>query len=233
MPYIAKPDDAGWGKDNDYLILAVRARSLPGMVCGVHGVWATTGLNYPTVDIALIDSQIGRLPVNPISVDDYRALVAQLEPIIGPERLLNPGVNLGPLRGTARGLLGDFAWINSWTMLVRSSTYQELLSSRFPIQGAQASISFEDGPTEPLVELEAICKVTLAEPQHRELCTICGRPSFVKPKTMVLDAASYDNARPLQRIVEMPTYIVINDDLGEFIRMKGFSNITLTRIEIN
>jgi len=232
MPYIAEPDDAGWGKDNEYLISAVHSRGLPGVICRVHGVWATTGLNYPTVDIALIDSRIGRLPTNPVSVDDYRALAAQIEPVIGPERPLSPGANLGPLLGTAQGLFGDFAWVNRWTMLVRCATYQELLSSGFFVEGAEARISFKDGPTEPLMELEVLCKVTLANLQPREICSICGRPSFVKPKTMVIEAASYDGAQPLQRIVEMPTYIVINDDLGEFIRTRGFSNITLTQIEL-
>ena len=232
MPYVAMPDDAGWGKDNEYLISAAHARMLPGLVCGVHGVWATTGLNYPTVDIELIDSRIGRLPADPISVDDYRALVARITPITGPERPLGPGANLGPLVGTARGLLGDFAWVNPWTMLVRSSTCQELVSSGFLVQGAEARISFEDGPTEPLIELEALCKLTLANLQHRDLCSICGRLSFVKPKTMVIEAASYDSAKPLHRIVELPTYIVVNDDLAEFIRTRNFSNITLTQIEL-
>jgi len=82
------------------------------------------------------------------------------------------------------------------------------------------------------MELEAACRLTLANLQHREICSICGRPSFVKPKTMVIEAASYDSAKPLQRIVEMPTYIVVNDDLAEFIRTRDFSNITLTRIEL-
>jgi len=232
MPYMAMPDDAGWGKDNEYLISAVHVRKLPGVICSVHGVWATTGLNYPTVDIELIDSRIGRLPASPISVDDFRALVARIEPITGPKRPLSPGANLGPLLGTARGLLGDFAWVNPWTMLVRSSTCQELVSSGFFVQGAEARMSFEDGPTEPLMELEAPCKLTLANLQHREICSICGRLSFVKQKTMVIEAASYDSATPLQRIAEMPTCIVVNDDLAEFIRTRGFSNITLTRIAL-
>jgi len=180
----------------------------------------------------MIDSRVGRLPTNPISIDDDRTLAAQIEPIIGPERPLRPGANLGPLLGTARGLLGDFAWGNPWTTLVRSSTHQELLSSGFFVEGAEARISFNNGLTEPLIEIEALCKVTLANLQHREICSICGRPSFVKQKTMVIDAASYDSAQPLQRIVEMPTCIVINDDLGEFIRLRGFSNITLTQIKL-
>src|SRR6516162_5695660 len=111
MPYIAAPDDSGWGKNNDYLISAVHARSLPGVICEVHGAWATIGLNYPTVDIALIDSRVGTLPANPVSVDDYRDLAAQIEPITGPERPLAPGARLGPLLGTAQGMLGDFAWV--------------------------------------------------------------------------------------------------------------------------
>ena len=82
------------------------------------------------------------------------------------------------------------------------------------------------------MELEALCKLTLANLQHREICSICGRLSFVKPKTMVIEAASYDSATPLQRIAEMPTRLVVNDDLAEFIRTRGFSNITLSRIEL-
>jgi hypothetical protein len=49
---------------------------------------------------------------------------------------------------------------------------------------------------------------------------------------MVLEAATYDSARPLQRIAEMPTCIVVNDDLAAFIRTRGFSNINLTQIDV-
>lgn len=241
MPYVAKPDDSGWGKEHDYIIDAVHARGLPGVICPLEGAWAITGINYPTVDVALIDSRVGELPVHPIPIEDYRDLVVKIEPITGPERPLRPGTNFGPLRGTMRGLLGDFAWVTSWTMLVRRSAYQELLSAGFSLDGAEAKISavfapaceFEDGSTEPLVELEARCKVALANLPSRELCPGCGRLPLTKPKGIVLEAASYDSALPLQRIVEMPTYLVVNDELGEFIRSRGFSNITLSEIELN
>jgi uncharacterized double-CXXCG motif protein len=232
MPYIASPDDAGWGKDNDYLIPAAHARALPGVIYPVEGRWATTGLQYPAVDIEMLDARVGRLPADPISLDDYRALVAQIEPITGPERLLEPGANFGPLLGTAKGLLGDFAWVNTWTMLVRNSTYQELLASGFRVQGAEARIRFKDGPRELLIELKARPKVKLANFQPPDGCWICGRSSYVRPKRMVLEATSYDSAEPVQRIVEMPTAIVISDGLGELIRARGFSNVTLTPIEL-
>jgi hypothetical protein len=32
MPYLAEPDDKGWGKEQDYLIDAVHARGLPGVI---------------------------------------------------------------------------------------------------------------------------------------------------------------------------------------------------------
>ena len=57
--------------------------------------------------------------------------------------------------------------------------------------------------------------------------------AITKPKRIVLETAYYDRALPLQRIVEMPTYLVVNDDLGEFIRSRGFSNVTLTEIELH
>jgi len=232
MPYLAKPDENGWGKEHDYLISAVHARRLPGVNCPLEGAWATTGINYPTLDVALIDSRVGELPAHPIPIEDYKALVARIEPIAGPERPLRPGANLGPLRGTARGLVGDFAWVNPWTMLVRSSTYQELLSSGFSLDGAEARIDFDNGSTEPVIELEACGKVALANLPSREVCPVCGRLPITKPKRMVLEAASYDSALPLQRIVELPTFFVVNDDLGEFIRARGFSNVTLTKIEL-
>ena len=108
MPYLAEPDDNGWGKEHDYLIDAVHTRRLPGVICPLEGPWTTIGLQYPTVDIELIESRVGRLPAAPISVDDYRALVAQIEPITGQERPLGPGAQFGPLLGMARGSLGDF-----------------------------------------------------------------------------------------------------------------------------
>jgi len=232
MPYFAEPDDKGWGKEHDYLVNAAHARGLPGVICPVEGAWATTGFNYPTVDVTLIDSRVGEMPGHPIPIEDYKDLVAKIEPITGPERPLRPGANFGPLRGTARGLLGDFAWMNPWTMLVRSSTYQELLSSGFSLDGAEARIDFDIGSTKPLIELEARCKVALANLPSREVCPVCGRLPITKPKTMVLEAASYDSALPLLRIAEVPTYFVVNDGLGEFIRARGFSNVTLTKIEL-
>lgn len=240
MPYLAEPDDKGWGKEHEYLINAAHARGLPGVICPVEGRWATTGLQYPTLDIELMDSRIGRLPDDPISVDDYRALVAEIEPITGPERPLGPGAQFGPLIGTARGSLSDFAWLNPWTMLVRRSTYQELLSSGFSLNGGVAKISaefapdcgFDDGSTESLVELEARCKVALANLPSRDVCPACGRRPITRPKRMVLEAASYDGILPLQRIVEMPAYFVVNDALAAFIRGRGFSNIVLTEIEL-
>jgi len=240
MPYLAEPDDNGWGKEHDYLIDAVHTRRLPGVICPLEGPWTTIGLQYPTVDIELIESRVGRLPADPISVDDYRALVAQIEPITGQERPLGPGAQFGPLLGMARGSLGDFAWVNPWTILVRRSTYQELLSSGFPLNGSVAKIGaisapdcrFDDGSTEPLVELEARCNVVLANLRSRDVCPACGRLPITKPKRMVLEAASYNGALPLQRIVEMPTYFVVNDELGEFIRARGFGNVVLTEIEL-
>ena len=165
MPYFAEPDDKGWGKEHDYLINAAHARGLPGVICPLEGAWATTGINYPTVDVALIDSRVG----------DGEA---KLSFVFAP-----PG-------------------------------------------------EFEGGSTEPLVELEARCNAALANPPGREVCPVCGRLLITKPKAVILDAASYDMALPLQRIVEMPTYLVVNDDLGEFIRARGFTNIRLTKIEL-
>jgi len=49
---------------------------------------------------------------------------------------------------------------------------------------------------------------------------------------MVLEAASYNGALPLQRIVEVSTYFVVNDEPGEFIRARGFGNVVLTGIEL-
>lgn len=133
MPYVAKPDDKGWGKNNDYLISAAHARGLPGVICPLEGAWATTGISYPTVDVALLDSRVGELPAHPVSIEDYRALVARIEHITGPDRPLRPGANFGPLHGTARGSLGAFVWANNWTVLVRRSTLQELLSLGFSL----------------------------------------------------------------------------------------------------
>lgn len=119
MPSIARRDDAGWGKDNDCDIVATHARKLPGVICPVEqqgrcasrsfdeisnqhlisgGLASYWVLPHPS---ELVDLRVGTLPFGAISVDDYRALVAQSEPLTGPERLLRPSTNFGPLRGTA------------------------------------------------------------------------------------------------------------------------------------
>jgi hypothetical protein len=61
MPYLVEPDDKGWGKAHDDLIDAAHIRGLPGVICPLEGPWTTMGLQYPTVDIELIESRVGEI----------------------------------------------------------------------------------------------------------------------------------------------------------------------------
>jgi len=139
--YELKPDQTRWGRLNS--VEATHARKLPGVHCPSCGAtWATTGILYPSVDMAgLAGITIPAKPW-PIPIEEFKSLAASVQQVLGAARPVRPGTDLGPLRGKAQGSFGDFAWVNSWTPLLRESVWLALRAVGIELVGIRAEIRF-------------------------------------------------------------------------------------------
>jgi uncharacterized double-CXXCG motif protein len=232
LAYELKPDDKGWGMLYTYEIDAIHLRHVPGIRCPICGAWGMTGSIYPSVDAATLNTLFLPEEPYPISLEEFKTLAATVEAVLGPDRPVQPGTHLGVLRGTARGRIGDFAWVNPWTPLLRESVWRELGKAGINLDGVRAELAFEKEPHEPLIELEALPRVRVPRDLVPDKCSVCGRLGMKVPDTIVLTADSFDSSIPLQRIAELPTVLVVNESFAQFIRQRHLRDAALTPIEV-
>jgi uncharacterized double-CXXCG motif protein len=228
--YEIRPDQARWGKQNS--IEATHWRKLPGVRCPTCGVWALTGIMYPTVDPSTLNGvSLPETPA-PLPVEQFNAVVASIQPAVGAQRPVRPGTELGPLRGKAQGSFGDFAWVNAWTPLLRESVWLALRENGILLAGVRAELDFGKLVHEAFVELEALPTAALPKAFVPEKCAVCERLAVKKPDDISLAASSLDASIPLQRIAELPTVLVANEPLARFIQQGNLRDVIVTPIEV-
>jgi uncharacterized double-CXXCG motif protein len=227
--YELRPDQVRWGKQNS--IEATHWQKLPGIRCPSCGVWALTGITYPTVDTSAFNGIALPATPSPLSVEQFNALAASIQTAVGAQRPMRPGTELGPLSGKAKGNFGDFAWVNPWTPLLRESVWLALRENGILLAEVRAEFDFGLAH-EPLVELEALPTATLPKELVPEKCAICGRLAVKKPDNISFAVSSLDASIPLQRIAELPTVLVANEPFAQFIQQRHLRDVIVTPIEV-
>lgn len=221
--------DRSWSKKNS--IEAVHAVKLPGILCPVCGAWATTGMSFPSVDVKLITSIERTDWPNPISPDEFKNLKRTLENRLGLAHKLTPGAELGPLSGKGKGNFGSFGWVNSWTPLLRESVFSAAQEAGVMLAGVPANLHLPDG-AEPFVELETVPIAKMWAHEIPEACSICGRRVLKRTDPLVLSIEEYDGMFPLQRLVDLPTVLIVNSVFADFIRNQNLQDVTLLPLEL-
>jgi hypothetical protein len=174
----------------------------------------------------------GRKGVWPIELASWQSLW-QAGRAWAPEGvIINPGVRFGPLDISFSGEALDFVWLQSFTPLTREPVFEGLRAEGFSLRGAPAHVKWNSGAVETLIELEIRPKVRLTEKQQGTVCSVCERLEQIAPKKPVLDAASYDDSIPLQRIQELPTFIVSSDALCASFSKHEYSGISFLPLEL-
>lgn len=223
-----RPDQAGWGKLNS--IEATHTHTVPGMRCPTCGAWATTGVIYPCINESALGERF--LPSAPVTVEEFRKIAADLEAVLGSDRPISPGTDLGHLRGSAKGNFGDFAWVNAWTPLLRESVWELLKTEGIKLCGVRAELDFKNRSHELLFELEAKPCARLEGIVESQVCEICGREAVSVPDRLVLDAAFFDDSVALQRVRSLPTILIVNEAFSKFIQDRRLRDVILVPVEL-
>ncbi|MDJ0944834.1 MAG: double-CXXCG motif protein [Kiloniellales bacterium] len=223
--------------------------SLAGVDCPVCTQWGG-GFRYPTIgcaEVAALGEDVGkflelgkvdfrRKGPDPMTVDEYASVRDMLKPLLGPDRPVMPGTSFGPLKGELRGPVNDFTWGLLSSVFLRESVFEEIRRAGFPLAGARADLTFKtfrgrrwfghEGPGEPLVELEVPPTARLAPSVEHQRCDVCGRPQVRRRK--IVDRTSFDESKPIQCLYEHRPLVVVNEALGQFIRARKYSGVTVT-----
>jgi hypothetical protein len=163
-----------------------------------------------------------------MSPDEFNILASKLMPIMAKDQPILHGTKFGPMVGTTKGPIGDFAWHSSWIPLVRESIFAEIREAGFPVIGAPAQLKFRKDPGERLIQLELRPTARLAS-SYTE-CEVCGETEVDTP--VIIDASSYDDSIPFQVVYECPNVAVVSAPFADFARKRNFTDFTLVPIDV-
>lgn len=220
--YEALPD-ANWEKTNSYSINAAHTLSVPGVNCARCGTWAVTGVQYPSFRAP--QNLVTEIPKEPIDLERFNDIRQLLGPILGAEKPIYPGTELGAIKGSARGRCGSFAWLNRWTLLLREQVYRSLLQHGFELDGIEAELLFDPFSDEILIEVEILPSIKLSDDLQLSQCEICGRHTSLRKLDVLNYLSDLDITIPLQRVAEFPTIIIASAEFRNFIVCNGLSGI--------
>lgn len=226
--------------DFRYQLDAWHGCGLMGAECPVCGIWATTGLSYPSIKCSTVSSVDERVfkylddvadDPQIMNMEEFRFVSNALSQALGVKRPINPGVEFGHLRGAGHGDFGDFAWPDSWTPVVRKPVFEAMLEAGFDLTGISTELELSGNIREKYIEIEALPTARLSTSSGVEICTVCGRAETENARR-IIDAASFDDAIPVQRIWEFPTTVVVNAPFAQFVRDHNLSEITVTPLHV-
>jgi uncharacterized double-CXXCG motif protein len=105
---------------------AEHAWSLPGVECPTcHETWSGQ-LALPSVTLSSLPEQDAFLEPRVEPHAEYARLAALVQPLLPPGLLPEPGMQFGPLRGTARGTWGPLSSRFGWEVLVTQGALTHL-----------------------------------------------------------------------------------------------------------
>ncbi|AKQ63530.1 hypothetical protein A176_000442 [Myxococcus hansupus] len=210
---------------------------LPGLAkCpGCGATWASTGHNYPAVDLSALPEQHEFLKARPEPFAEFMRLQALVRPLAPPGVALPPGTLFGPLVGTARGDLGPLTWQGSYLLLLRRDAFEALQAEGvLDPASRKAELRFRQKAApeylEPQVELRGQLHSDCYPPDQRPPCTTCGRFGMTLPDDPILDAASLPTDRDLFRVGNFATVLIGTERFKDAVQRLGLEGIAFREI---
>jgi uncharacterized double-CXXCG motif protein len=230
------PDDNKWG--NLYDVIGSHTWGLPGVMCPTcKEAWTTVGLSYPSIDLSAIQNEKRYRIQNiwPVPLNEFKTLSQPLTHLMPDKTPPRPGTDFGPLCGEAKGEFGDFAWPNTWTLLVKSESLNLLRSGDLGLPvSATARLAFKKGESPDLLELqiEPYAKLAYTSSSGKiTCCHTCGRYDFSGLKKMIVDEKSVPKHVDIFRGIEATTTIFCTSQFMDSVKSKNLTNIVFQPVE--
>jgi uncharacterized double-CXXCG motif protein len=226
----------GFRNARGYAIDARHTWVVPGFDCPVCTAWGTSGVEYPSVDLApypWVGSFLDAWPVDPPAHERLRALIRPLLPDGSDPR---PGCEIGPLRGHAAGRYPNFVWARWHTLAVDEAAAASLQGSGLGIPALVPTRLRERSRRPPLLrELEIWPGIDLDsqtwEGANPDTCPICGR-NRGKATGFVMKADTLRPGLDLLRVRQWPVRILATARFKEFVEGTGLTGLEFTEVEV-
>lgn len=230
------PDDDVWG--NQYYINASNKWGLPGVTCPLcRQTWASVGLAYPSVDLTRLPNEKRYREFKPVALEELEDLKTVIEPLAPKGAILRPGTDFGPLVGTARGKFADFAWVNSWTLLIQREALNKLLAARVKMpKAAPTLLTYRSKDAPELLELEIEPYTKISQSSFKSgippSCPSCGRDELIKPKRFTIDRSSVPQNLDMFKGRDFTTLILATEQLADAVKTLHLNNILFREVKV-
>ena len=230
------PDEAS--RQNAEGITARHKWGLPGVKChGCGETWAQSGVAYPSVDLSDLPTEPEYQRLWPVSLEileERRQIVA---PLLPDKSISPPGTSFGPLVGQMQGGFGDFAWANSWTLLVQPEALEQLRTSGVKLPKAvRAQLTPKKSNVRELFEFELEPRVKLSASSYRSdsvpRCNACGRDPINLARKISVQGSSIPSDIDISRDSLFTTLIFANDRFVEAVKRLNLTGLEFQKVDV-
>ena len=227
--YILSCARDGTHLSGSYTIEAAHEASLPGVECEHCGVWAVTGAQYPTLRDPKLFNILNEVATTVVSRQEFIRIRNAIRSTLADDiRCVPPGSSFGRLIGRVIGSAPAVAWRDPWTLLLSKAVLDQFGS--YDIYFARELT--ELGGLEQFFEIEARPLVSVARNHDVKPCALCGRFSFAVPDDLSLCARSFDDELPIQRVLELPTIMIVNKKVAKVIELLAPPDMELAPVPL-
>jgi uncharacterized double-CXXCG motif protein len=220
----------------DYGVEGTHKWNLPGVKCPSCGAtWATTGVEYPTVDISDEPFAPEYFEPSPVPLDELERLKSQIRSRFPADVTLLPGTQFGRFSGKASGRFPDFVYANPWTLLIRRHAYDQLLGKGLGMPEAIApELRLRKNQPHDLLELEIQPLCLLAQESflpNGDPCGSCGRVGR-QVDVPIVSSDSLPVGTDLFRPRNFPTYILGTERFEQAVRELKLTGMVFQELKV-
>lgn len=190
---------------------------------------------FPTVDLSTLAERgaFEEPRVEPHA--EYTRLAERIRPLLPPDVAPEPGMQLGPLRGTARGTFGPITARYGWEVLVRSDALARLRAAGIRgLMPVRAELQGLEQKAPALYELE----LPVAGLLHRDVvfqgprCRTCGWNEVRIAPEGWLDGDSLPPDLDVFRPANATTYTVASERFVDVVRSLEPSDVVFRELVV-
>jgi uncharacterized double-CXXCG motif protein len=208
---------------------------LPGIRCPqCNTIWSYGSHAYPCTDLSGLEAREQKQFSARLEEDyaEFERLCDLVRPLVPPGALLGPGVEFGPLVGSAQGSFGQLFMQYGWAIFLRREALEALQAEGVrSLKGCRTELRFRQKSAPELLELQLEAHGRLhpdcLPPDRQPPCTKCGHDHLSLPEKPILDAASLPTHLDLFRLSDFGTVVVGSERFVDAVRRLGFEELAI------
>ncbi|GMU07442.1 MULTISPECIES: SitI6 family double-CXXCG motif immunity protein [Corallococcus] len=216
-------------------VVAERAWTLPGVECPTCGETWSGQQTLPTVDVTDLPQQGLLREPRVVPYAEFTALTAGLASRLPRGLVPEPGMQLGPLRGSARGTFGPLTTQDGWDLLVRGDALTRLqqggLKGLVPVRMELEGLGPEALPLYEL-ELPIAGRLDPADVLEGPRCQTCGwREVRISPEH-ALEVDSLPDDLDVFLPANATTYLMVTERFVQAAQRLGPSDLMFREVPL-